>query len=115
MEEENNKNVINIASVKTLKNKPLTDSDINALFLGLVKLIKKNATLEISEDIKKDCFEANENFRQSLIDLNRTEALLKKEQEKNIKLENKILEEEKKFCLLFDKYIKNINSSRKKV
>ena len=106
MEGKNKENVINIASVKSLKNKPLSDSDINALFLGLVRLIKKNATLEISEDLKKDCFEANENFRQSLIDLNKTEALLKKEQEKNLILENKILEEEKKFCLLFDKFIR---------
>ena len=106
MVDKDRRNVINIASIKTLKNKPLTDSDINALFLGLVRLIKKNVTLEISEDLKKDCYEANENFRQSLIDLNKTEALLKKEQEKNIKLEHKILEEEKKFCLLFEKFAK---------
>ena len=105
---ENEEKVINIASVKSNKNKPLTDSDINALFLGLVRLIKKNAYLEVSKDLKKDCFEANENFKKSLIDLNRVEVMLKKEQEKNLKLETKILEEEKKFCLLFDKYVRKV-------
>ena len=104
--QEGMNNVINIASVKNIKNKPLTESDITALFLGLVKLIKKNASLEVEEELKKDCCEANENFRQSLIDLNKTESLLKKEQEKNLVLSNKLLREQKKFCLLFEKYIK---------
>ena len=104
MEEKNNK-IINIASIKNTKNKLLTESDIMALFLGLVKLIKKNASLEVEDEIKKDCLEANYNFRQTLIDLNKTEALLKKEQEKNLKLSNKIIQEEKKFCLLFNKYM----------
>lgn len=107
---KNEEKIINIASVKTVKNKLLTDSDINALFLGLVKLIKKNANLEVQEDLKRDCKEANENFRQSLIDLNKTEMLLKKEQEKNLKLTNKIMEEERKFCLLFDKYTKSVKA-----
>ena len=107
MEGNVKENVINIASVKNIKNKPLTDSDITALFMGLIKLVKKNAMMEVSEEVKKDCNEANENFRQSLIDLNKTEVLLKKEQEKNLKLTRKLENEEKKFCFLLDKYLKD--------
>ena len=108
--ENNEQKIINISSVKNLKGRPLSESDINALFLGLVKLIKKNANFEVSEDLKKDCLEANENFRQSLIDLNRAESMLKKEQEKNLMLTKKLSEEQRRFYLLFDKYLKRKGS-----
>ena len=101
--ENNEQKVISISSVKNEKNKMLTDKEITSLFLGLVKLIKKNAMLEVEEDLKKDCFEANKNFRQSLIDLNKTESLLKKEQEKNLVLQSKLNDEQKKYCLLVSK------------
>ena len=112
---ENEEKIINISTIKNVKNKVLTESDINALFLGLVKLIRKNANLEVSEELKKDCFEANENFRQSLIDLNRVEIQLKKEQEKNLMLTKKLDNEQKRFCLCFGRYFNKRNDSKIKV
>lgn len=104
------KKVINIASIKNKKNMSLTDSDINALFLGLVKLIKKTTMQNVSEDLKNDCVQANQNFRQSLIDLTNTQNLLKKEQQKNLELTVLIEEQKAKICLLLKKLkLKNGN------
>ena len=111
--ENSEEKVINISTVKGVKNKLLTESDINALFKGLVRLIRKNASLEVEKEIKKDCMEANENFRQTLIDLNKTENLLKKEQEKNLALTKKLDNEQRKFCKLFEMYFKSKKDNKK--
>ncbi len=101
--QDDTKKVINIAAIKNKNNRVLTDSDINSLFLGLVKLIKKTTMQNINESLKKDCVQANENFRQSLIDLTNTQNLLKKEQQKNLELTVLIEEQKAKICLLLKK------------
>lgn len=93
-------NIINFASAKTKFGKGITDSDINALFMGLVRIVKKQAEQSANADLKEECKFATENFRQTLIDLNKTEALLKKEQQKNIELSAKLESQKKQICSL---------------
>ena len=47
---EQNQKMVNIGEFKNKRN-ALTDSDINSLFMGLVKLIKKTAIENVSEEI----------------------------------------------------------------
>ena len=91
-------NIINFASAKTKFGKGITDSDLNALFLGLVRIVKKQAQQSADADLKQECKFATENFRQTLIDLNKTEAMLKKEQQKNAELCLKLESQKKQIC-----------------
>lgn len=91
-------NIINFASAKTKFGKGITDSDINALFMGLVRIVKKQAEQAANSELKEECKFATENFRQTLIDLNKTEALLKKEQQKNAELCVKLESQKKQIC-----------------
>ena len=68
----------------------ITDNEINALFMGLIKIVKKAAKESADEELKRECFEANQNFRQTIIDLNKTESELKKVCEVNKQLNLKI-------------------------
>lgn len=98
-ESNNNKqNIINFANAKTKFGKGLTDSDINALFMGLVRIVKKQAEQNVNIELKEECKVATNNFRQTLIDLNKAEALLKKEQQKNIELSVKLESQKKQIC-----------------
>lgn len=85
--------LVNKNNIITLpkKNKTLSDSDINSLFLGLVKLVKKNAIEEANQNLIKDATFANEALRKTLMNLSKREneinsirrefKLLKKENE----------------------------------
>ena len=59
---------------KTQKNK-ITEEELKGLFMGLVKLVKKSADLEMSNALKKECNFANENLKKALV------AMRKKEEE----------------------------------
>ena len=81
--------------------KTLTDADINSLFLGLVKLIKKTAMDEAKQNVQP----ANELLRKAFLDLNKKDKEitdLKSEFEK-LKTENQkltiLLEKDKKNAL----------------
>ena len=100
IEKEKNKKVINIASVKTKQNGRISDHELNALFLGLVRIVKKTAMEDVSQEIKNECKMATENFRQTLIDLNKAEAELKKEKIKNIELSQKVESQKDQICKL---------------
>ena len=99
-------NVINITKAKKEMNKKITESEINSLFLGLVKIIKKSAQENADEELKIECKEANQNFRQTLIDLNKKEVELKKAIEVNRDLNLKIESQQQQICLLLDKLSK---------
>lgn len=75
--EEIKQNIINIATHRKNKNKAITKSDINALFLGLANIVKKSAIDEANSELKRKCHEAEENFTTALKDLNTAEAELK--------------------------------------
>ena len=47
---ENSKNIINIATAKAKNNNTIGDSELNALFLGLVRIVKKTAFLDSASD-----------------------------------------------------------------
>ena len=69
--------IINFDFARNRLNKKITDDDINALFSGLVKIVKRSAIDSVEQELKTECNEANENFRATLIDLNKKEAELK--------------------------------------
>ena len=49
--------------------KSLSDSEVQSLFMGLVRLVKKNATIEGEERFKEKLDEANNKLRKALADL----------------------------------------------
>ena len=55
----------------------LTDSDINSLFLGLVKLVKKQAGEEVSKGLKIQNEKANTMLRKTLVELTEKENEIK--------------------------------------
>ena len=85
-------NVIAFRNNKT----SLTDSDINSLFLGLVKLVKKQATEQATKNQEIEITRANNMLRKTLVSLRQKEDEIKSLQ-KNFKLlskENEKLSEE---------------------
>ena len=108
---ENKKNIINITSAKKSLQKKLTDSDISALFSGLLNLVKKSIYEKVSKDFEKENREANDNFRQTIIEVEELEAKLKKEQQKNLDLASQIENQKMQIC----KLIKNMSKTKMKV
>lgn len=109
------KKVINISSAKHIMNKKISDDEINALFLGLIKIVKKAAIENANEELKNECKEATENFKQTIIDLNKKEAELKKVYEINSELNLKIESQQQQICLLLEKLSnRKINELEKK-
>ena len=57
----------------TKKRTTLTDNEIQSLFMGLVRLVKRNAIEEISDKVKVDFENANQEFRKAIIELHNKE------------------------------------------
>ncbi|MEG1499788.1 MAG: hypothetical protein RR400_01805 [Clostridia bacterium] len=55
----------------------LEDKDIEALFLGLVKIVKKNALQSVNEKIGQELFVANENLRKAFVQISSKENKIK--------------------------------------
>ena len=85
-------NVIRIPDRRNI----LTESDINSLFLGLVKLVKKQAQDELVKMFERDKQKANEALRRTLVDIAEKDNLIKelRKQFKVLKLEKEKLSEE---------------------
>ncbi len=83
-------NVIEFKNTKT----QLTESDINSLFLGLVKLVKRQATEEATHNQGAEIQRANDMLRKTLVSLRQREEEIKSLQ-KNFKLLSK---ENEKLC-----------------
>ena len=78
-------------NVLTMRHKArLTDSDINSLFMGLVRLIKNNSINEVSDVLKKECNIAHMNLRETREELKLVEHKLEEEKRKNKKLQSEI-------------------------
>ncbi|MBQ9792657.1 MAG: hypothetical protein IJW32_02785 [Clostridia bacterium] len=100
--EKDNK-VISIIKAKQELNKNITDNEINALFMGLIKIVKKAAIENANAELKSECLEATQNFRQTIVDLNKKEMELKKAYELNQELNLKVKNQQEQICLLLDK------------
>lgn len=79
--------------VQFVKNPPLTDSDIQSLFMGLVRLVKRNALQKSKEEMGQTLLQANRQLRQSIVLLAGKEKKLKnlEKEFKKIKQENTYL------------------------
>jgi hypothetical protein len=90
---EKNENVIYL---KKPEEKKLTDEDVNSLFLGLVKLVKKNAIENVEKNLISETEFANSILRETLIKLSNLEKELdSKIQELTVEQEkNKVMAEE---------------------
>ncbi len=68
--------------------KRLTDSEVQSLFMGLVRLVKRNAFEESEELYRTKLTEANENLRRAITRLNNSQRENDKMQEELSKLKN---------------------------
>ena len=76
----------NVITFHSKKKASLSDSDINSLFLGLVRLVKRSAIDEFAEKSKEQLAFANTSLRKALVDLNKKEKELDKLKEDFVKL-----------------------------
>ncbi len=110
-------NIIDFAKAKEkFEYKMIGDKEINSLFLGLVKIIKKSAVQNVSREIKCECEQAKSNFTQTLKELHETEIQLKKEINMNKTLQKKVESQQKQICFLVKLFMNsngNINRSLK--
>lgn len=83
----------NIIKFTQKKKEGLSESDLNSLFLGLVRLVKKSALEEVNEKFREEKENANSLLRQALIDLGKKEReiLSLKESFLKLKKENETL------------------------
>jgi len=103
IEKDVKENIINFAKVKGKYCKKISEDEINALFMGLIKIVKKSAQDDFEDELKEECFSATENFRQCLMELNASQMELKKEKDlKQVLLERLELQQEQ-ICLLLKK------------
>lgn len=80
----------NVIYMKKPEEKKLTEQDVNSLFLGLVRLVKKNAIESIEKDLVSEAEFANSTLRETLIKVSNLQkeieikgCELNKEKEKN--------------------------------
>ncbi len=76
----------NIISFSSRQKPLLSDADINSLFLGLVRLVKRSAVEEFSNKLKDQKESANQSLRQMLVDLNKKDKEIDKLKEELVKL-----------------------------
>lgn len=77
-------------SVMPSQKRLITDKEIQSLFWGLVRLVKKSAEQDLEETLKREAEFANTTLQNSLIDLRRKEMLIKELKEQNIMLKSKL-------------------------
>ncbi len=102
-EKDVKENIINFAKVKGRYGRKISEEEINALFMGLLKIVKKSAE-EASQQLKEECDAASENFRSCLIELNATQMDLKKEREEKESLMMKLEMQQQQICRLLRKW-----------
>lgn len=96
-----NQNVIDFANAKQkFDKKSITDSEINSLFLGLLKIIKKSAIESANIDLKCECNQAKQNFADTLKELHVMQIDFNRQKKLITSLENKIEIQKKQICYL---------------
>ena len=83
---ESSKNTVNILEFKN-KQKSLSENDLNSLFMGLVKLVKKTAIEEASQAIRKEKDSISFMLKKTLSDLSSKEKEVELLKEKVLRLE----------------------------
>ena len=85
----------NIIKFSNSKHDKLTENDINSLFLGLVRIVKRSAMDEVASKFKEEKENANTMLRKAIVDLNKKEKEIAqlKEMFKNLKNQNAKLAE----------------------
>lgn len=98
-----NINSSNLIYFKKQEPKAITENDINSLFLGLIKLVKKSATESVEKKLISELDFANSTLRKTLVKLSKTEQSYKelenaykheKIENEKLKLENAYLRSE---------------------
>lgn len=98
-----NTNSSNLIYFKKQEPKTITENDINSLFLGLIKLVKKSATESVEKKLISELDFANSTLRKTLVKLSKTEQSYKelenaykheKIENEKLKLENAYLRSE---------------------
>ena len=80
----------NIIQMKS-KSTKLTEGDIKNLFMGLVRLIKRNAEEEVLLSLKQEAEFANTTLQNALVDLRRNKLLVEELKDENKKLKQEFL------------------------
>lgn len=91
----NNKKLDNLIHFKKPVEKTIDEKDINSLFLGLIKLVKKSAAESVEKKLIAELDFANSSLRKSLVKNSRLEQEINEIKTQN---ENLILEVEKFKC-----------------
>lgn len=97
------KTLIDFAKAKSKYAKSIGDKEINALFSGLIKIVKRYAITQVQDDIKRECAMAQENFRTSIVDLQLAEEKIKQQEDKLKYMENVVLCQQEKIATLIKK------------
>lgn len=92
--------IIDFAKAKEKIESKIGDKEINSLFWGLLKIIKKSASQNANQELKEECEQARANFSQTLKELHDREIELKKEIIMNKTLTKKVESQQKQICLL---------------
>ncbi|PKK96138.1 MAG: hypothetical protein CVV59_00020 [Tenericutes bacterium HGW-Tenericutes-4] len=108
---ENNVLLFPVLQKNKIKEK-LSDDELRGLFMGLVKLVKKSADLEISTALKKECNFANENLRKTLIAMRKKEEEIMLLTEKNEALNGKLKTLEDQMIKLRIKAFENMQKNK---
>ncbi len=97
------KTLIDFERAKSKYAKNIGDQEINALFSGLVKIVKRYAITQVEGDLKRECAMAQDNFRSTLVDLQLAEEKLKKQTERTKYLEGVVASQQEKIARLLKK------------
>lgn len=93
MEDTKSNSPNNLIYFKKQEPKVISEKDINSLFLGLIKLVKKSAAESVEKKLISELDFANSTLRKTLVKLSKTEQDLKEMSTsfENIKIENEKL------------------------
>ena len=105
--DESTKNNIMIMPLK--QQETITEKEIQSLFWGLVKLIKRGAEEEVQANLKREAEFANNTLSNALIDLRRKEMLIKELKEQNERLNLRLKDTEIKLENSQQKLVSNIS------
>jgi len=97
----------NVLAMPISKAKPLREEEIQALFWGLVRLVKKNAEEEISQNLAREAEFANTTLQKTLIDVRRKDLLISELREQNQNIRNELSKTKERLATVVTKNLSN--------
>lgn len=91
------------------KCQPLTDADINNLFMGLVKMVKRNALENAPQMLRNECELANRNLKDAITKLGVSTRKLEIIKCENLELKQKLDESQKMLEVARNEFIELVN------